>query len=144
MPGPAPGKEQRIDQWLFFSRLVKSRTLAHALVERGKVRINRIRVDKASHAVKPGDVLTLSMGPRVRIIEVREIAERRGPATEAQLLFVEIESSVPSADPGQGGVPVRAAGAAAAPRPPPAVRERGTGRPTKRDRRAIDELKRRF
>ncbi len=144
MPGPATGNEQRIDQWLYFSRLVKSRTLAHALVERGKVRINRHRIDKASHVVRPGDVLTLSMGPRVRIIEVRAIGVRRGPATEAELLFVEIEGSGSTSDAGQIGERAPGASGAAVPRAPQGAREPGAGRPTKRDRRAIDELKRRF
>ena len=54
---------QRVDQWLWFARVAKSRTLAQALIARGKVRINRNRLEKPSATVKPGDVLTLTLGP---------------------------------------------------------------------------------
>ena len=61
---------QRVDQWLWFARVAKSRTLAQALIARGKVRINRNRLEKPSATVKPGDVLTLTLGPTVRILEI--------------------------------------------------------------------------
>lgn len=76
---------QRIDQWLWFARVAKSRTLAQALIERGKVRINRLRIEKPSQQVKPGDVVTISLGPRVRVLEISAIGSRRGPAAEAEL-----------------------------------------------------------
>jgi len=121
---PQGGGQLRLDKWLWFARVVKSRTLAAGLVEDGKVRLNRERITKPSQGVRVGDVLTVSVGPRVRVLEVRALGTRRGPASEAQSLYA--DRSPPPA----------ATGA------PPASGERpsGAGRPTKRDRRHIDRL----
>jgi ribosome-associated heat shock protein Hsp15 len=114
------GDQLRLDKWLWFARVVKSRTLAAGLVEDGKVRVNRERVTKPSQTVRVGDVLTVSVGPRVRILEVAAMGTRRGPASEAQALYV--DRSPPPAAP-------------AAPSPlMSGERESGAGRPTKRDR----------
>lgn len=129
-------REQRIDQWLWFSRLVKSRTLAQALIERGKVRVNRERIGKASLSVKPGDVLTLSMGPHVRIIAVVAIGARRGPAAEAAGLYRELEGGSVFRSPQRPPAEQNAAPVA-----PQGVRDDGAGRPTKRDRRQIERLR---
>ncbi len=115
----------RLDKWLWFARVVKSRTLAAGLVEDGKVRLNRERMTKPSQAVRVGDVLTIAVGPRIRVLEVAAIGSRRGPASEAQALYVD-----------------RSPPMAAAPAEPAGGGERpsGAGRPTKRDRRRIDRL----
>lgn len=84
---------QRIDKWLWFARLTKSRTLAASLVIEGQVRLNRVKVAKPSQDVSPGDVLTIALGNDVRVVRVRNIGKRRGPAPEAQLLYEPIESS---------------------------------------------------
>lgn len=125
---------QRIDQWLWFARIVKSRTLAQALIERGKVRINRARIDKCSQSVKAGDVVTIGLGPRVRILKIEAMGVRRGPASEAAGLYAELTPAIaqPRSD---GGSDSASAGAAGE------IRPQGSGRPTKRDRRAIDKLK---
>jgi ribosome-associated heat shock protein Hsp15 len=78
---------QRIDKWLWFARMVKTRTLAQAIVSQGQVRVNKARVVKSSHEVGPGDVLTLAVHGRVRVLRVVSIGARRGPASEAQTLF---------------------------------------------------------
>ena len=78
---------QRIDQWLWHSRLVKTRTLAARMVEGGKVRINRNKVRKAGYTIKPGDTLTFMHGGRLRVIEILLTATRRGPASEARTLY---------------------------------------------------------
>ena len=123
---PRAGDQLRLDKWLWYARVVKSRTLAAGLVEDGKVRVNRERVSKPSQTVRIGDVLTVSVGPRVRILEVAAIGARRGPAAEAQALYV--DRSPPPPTP-------------AAPLPPlSGERESGAGRPTKRDRRLIARL----
>ena len=85
MPGEPSGlvTAQRIDQWLWFARIVKSRTLAQALIERGKVRLNRVRIEKCAQSVKAGDVVTISLGPKVRVLEIAALGTRRGPAPEA-------------------------------------------------------------
>jgi ribosome-associated heat shock protein Hsp15 len=132
-----PTAEQRIDQWLWYSRLVKSRTLGQALIARGKVRINRQRIDKASLVVRSGDVLTLSLGPRVRVFEITGIGARRGSAAEAAALYREIDAAPRSST---GDPPGTAAGQPLAVAPPGA-RLGGAGRPTKRDRRMIDRLR---
>ena len=114
----------RLDKWLWFARVVKSRTLAASLVEDGKVRLNRERTTKPSQTVRIGDVLTIAVGPRIRVLEVTAIGARRGPASEAQALYVDRSPpmTAPSAEP--AGV----------------ERPSGAGRPTKRDRRQIDRL----
>ena len=91
---------QRLDKWLWFARVVKSRTLAAELVALGKVRVNRVRAAKASQLLRPGDVLTLAHGGRVRILRVIAPGERRGPAAEARRLY---EPIVPAA--GDAGAP---------------------------------------
>lgn len=116
---------QRIDKFLWFARFFKSRTLAASVVTDGRVRINGERCEKASTIVKVGDVLTFPAGARVRVIKVVAGGERRGPASEAQALY---EDMTPPPE-------VREAEPAA-----PAKRERGAGRPTKKERRAIDAL----
>ena len=81
---------QRIDKWLWFARMVKTRTLAQAIVSQGQVRVNKTRIVKASHEIGPGDVLTLAVHGRVRVVRVVSIGARRGPASEAQTLFEDI------------------------------------------------------
>lgn len=118
----------RLDRWLWFARVVKSRTMAAGLVQDGKVRVNRAKVAKPSQAVRAGDVLTVRVGPRVRVLKIVKIGERRGPSIEAQTLYEELSVHFGSVDDG-GGRPV-------------AERVAGSGRPTKRDRRQIEQLKR--
>ena len=74
------GDSRRLDRWLWFARVVKSRTLAAGLVEAGKVRINREKVTKSSHQLKAGDVVTVAAGAHVRVLKVVAMGERRGPA----------------------------------------------------------------
>ena len=78
---------QRIDKWLWFSRFVKSRALARELVAKGAVRVNRVKVERASHPVKAGDVLTLALRGRVMAVRVEAAGVRRGPAPEARALY---------------------------------------------------------
>ena len=130
---------QRLDQWLWFARITKSRTLAQALIERGKVRVNKERVEKTSHWLKAGDAITISLGPKVRILKVLGIGSRRGPAPEAAALYEELtprpDQTTCSRDAGDlKHVPVALT-------PTPAVRQPGSGRPTKRERRETDRLR---
>jgi ribosome-associated heat shock protein Hsp15 len=133
MNDTANGAIQRIDQWLWFARIVKSRTLAQGMVANGKVRINRARINKPSASVRPGDVLTVMLGPNPRVFEVLALGARRGPAREAQALFRDL--APPSAGPASGkSAPVRELVGYA-------VRPEGAGRPTKRERRQTNRLK---
>lgn len=118
---------QRLDKWLWFARVIRSRTQAAGLVTDGRVRVNRERVVKPSQLLRPGDVVTVTVGPRVRVLEVLEAGERRGPATEAQGLYRDL---TPPREPAT-------AEHAATVMP---SRDAGAGRPTKRDRRALDRF----
>jgi ribosome-associated heat shock protein Hsp15 len=132
---------QRIDQWLWFARIAKSRSLAQELIERGKVRVNKLKVSKTSHWLKAGDTITIALGPRVRVLKVESFGERRGPAREAAGLYQELtpapDRTTSARDAASPGEPAPQQDAA-----PVALRSSGSGRPTKRDRRAIDRLRR--
>jgi ribosome-associated heat shock protein Hsp15 len=83
-----PSESLRIDKWLWHARFYKTRSLAHAAACSGVLRLNNGRVEKASVAVKPGDVLTVPRGHReVAVVRVQALGIRRGPATEAQTLY---------------------------------------------------------
>lgn len=135
-----PGS-QRIDKWLWFARIVKSRTLAARLVADGKLRVNRVRVAKPSYAIKPGDVLTATVNRNVRVLRIDAIGGRRGPASEAKTLYTDL---TPQSAPPAGGAtdaerPTGDLAIAAGDQPSPGSE---TGRPTKRDRRRLTALRR--
>ena len=117
------GPTLRVDKWLWFARFFKSRSLAAKLCAGGKVRVNRVLVRKAHQAVRPGDVLTFPQGWHIRVVRVLTLGERRGPAAQAQRLYEDLAPP----EPRQEG-------------PPVGERRPGAGRPTKRERRAIDRL----
>ena len=81
----------RIDRFLHCIRLVKSRTLAQGLVEAGHVRIDRRRVEKTSDTVRVGSVVALPLRGRVRVLKVLALPTRRGPASEAQGCYEELD-----------------------------------------------------
>ena len=81
----------RLDKWLFHARFYRTRPLAQAAAQAGKVRLNGTRIDKPGHAVKPGDVLTVGRGGQVMAVRIVALAERRGPAVEAQKLYELLE-----------------------------------------------------
>jgi ribosome-associated heat shock protein Hsp15 len=78
---------QRIDKWLWHARFARTRGAAQALSTSGHVRVNREKVTAPSRLVRRDDVLTLSLRGGVRVIRVTGIAERRGGAAEARLLY---------------------------------------------------------
>ena len=125
------GGAQRLDKWLWCARFFKSRSLANALLGAGRLRLSGTVVSKAHQKVRPGDVLTFPQGPHVRVIKVLALAVRRGPAPEAQALYEDLapvpERRPEAVDPGIFDSA-------------PPARDRGAGRPTKRDRRAVDRL----
>jgi ribosome-associated heat shock protein Hsp15 len=89
---------QRIDKWLYFARVVKTRGLAAQLVTSGHARVNGDKKRTASTAVRPGDVLTVVMPRKVLVLKVLDCGTRRGPASEARLLYEDL--SPPEIDPG--------------------------------------------
>ncbi len=122
-----PGK-LRVDKWLWYARVVKSRSLAQQLVKTGKVRINATKISSPSTAVGPDDVLTVTLTRQVKILKVVACGTRRGPAPEAQQLFDDL-SPPPEKKPSL----VRPA--------KQAVREEGAGRPTKKERRELSRFR---
>ncbi len=77
----------RLDRWLWFARFFKSRTLAARSIAGGSVRLNRTRVSKPGHPVKPGDVVTLLQTGKPLAVRVVSLGTRRGPACEARTLY---------------------------------------------------------
>lgn len=80
----------RLDRWLHHARVFRSRSLSADAIERGGFRLNGKPCMKASQVVRPGDVLTFAAHGKVRVLRVQGLGERRGPATEAALLYDEI------------------------------------------------------
>ncbi|WP_445377307.1 RNA-binding S4 domain-containing protein [Pseudochrobactrum asaccharolyticum] len=120
-------QKQRIDKWLFFTRVVKSRSLAAKLAAGGRVRINRDKIDQASYGLKIGDVVTITLDRRILIYKVKDLGERRCSFPEAQLLY---EDLTPPPEPAEQQAMAVAE-----------KRDAGSGRPTKRDRRITERLK---
>jgi len=131
--GESPGA-QRLDKWLWFARLAKTRSLAQRLVQDGCVRINRERTVKPAQSVRAGDMISVEVGDRLRLLEILAPGVRRGPASEAALLFRDLAPAPPKPERG-----------ALTPPTGPAVpaRDAGAGRPTKRERRQTDRLRER-
>jgi ribosome-associated heat shock protein Hsp15 len=80
----------RIDRFLHCIRLVKSRTLAQAIIETGHVRVDGRRVEKSSDDVRVGSVVALPLHGKVRILKVLCMPQRRGPAAEARACYEEV------------------------------------------------------
>ena len=77
----------RIDKWLWHARFCKTRAIAQAKAAAGHIRLNGQRVEKASAAVRVGDVLIVPAGGKVIALKVVGLGERRGPAPEARTLY---------------------------------------------------------
>lgn len=89
----------RLDKWLWQARFFKSRSLAAELIEAGAVRVNGTRVSRPGRDVATGDVLTFPQGPRIRVVRILALGLRRGPATEAQELFLDLDQGRSAPDP---------------------------------------------
>ena len=120
----------RVDKWLWASRLLKTRSLAAEAVKGGRVQVNGQRV-KPSKEVGPGDELEVTIGQIRRTVVVRGVAERRGPAKEAVTLYEETPESIAARE--------LLAEQRRHSSPPPGA-DLG-GRPTKRDRRRLDDAR---
>ncbi|WP_424933235.1 RNA-binding S4 domain-containing protein [Amaricoccus macauensis] len=92
MQGPSPSI--RLDKWLWHARLCKTRSLAARLVASGKIRVNSARVVKPATPVRIGDGISYARDGRVRVLRVKGLGVRRGPAAEAQLLYEDLEPQV--------------------------------------------------
>lgn len=107
----------RLDKWLFFARFFKTRSLSSKHIEAGHVRVNATKVLKPATSISIGQVLTIVQGRTVCVVEVLALGYRRGPASEAQLLYRDLTPKQDSEDPAPG--------------------QDRKGRPTKRERRAL-------
>lgn len=115
----------RVDKWLWYARFCKSRSLAQAICERGQVRINGDVVSKPNRQVRPGDGIAIELGTVRRHLEVIALGTRRGPASEAAMLYVETAP------------PEKLTSDEA---PSPLYRPPGSGRPTKKERRSLEKF----
>ena len=104
----------RLDKWLWHARFFKSRSLASGAVSQGRMRLNGQVTAKPAQPVRPGDVLTFTLGSRVVVVRILAPGSRRGPAPEARTLYEDLSPPPPPPDP-------------ARPRPIPGGRPRGPG-----------------
>ena len=107
----------RLDKWLFFARFFKTRGLSSKQIQAGHVRVNATKVLKPATSISIGQVLTVVQRRTVRVVEVLALGHRRGPASEAQLLYRDLTPKHDSEE--------------------PAPRQDRKGPPTKRERRAV-------
>ncbi|MBT4738851.1 MAG: RNA-binding S4 domain-containing protein [Rhodospirillaceae bacterium] len=115
----------RIDKWLWFARFCKTRSLAQNLCTDGRVTVNEEKIGKPNRLIRAGDKVVITIGPIRRTVSVSALGVRRGPAPEAVLLYEELNP------------PERLDGAK---KMAPLYRTPGSGRPTKRDRRALEKF----
>ncbi len=129
MSAPGAPDRVRVDLWLVAARFFKTRGLAGEAIEAGRVSVNGERA-KASRLVKAGDTLEVRRPPFEHVVAVKGVADRRGPAPEAQKLYEETAESRAKRE---------AVAAELKSLPPPVFK----GRPTKRDRRTLERFQRR-
>jgi len=116
----------RLDKWLWQARFFKTRSLAAKQVSGGHVRVNGTRAGKPAHSISPGDVLTFVQAREIRVVEIVALGERRGPAPEAQALYIDRTEKPQTPEEPQSRNP----------------RFEGKGRPDKRQRREQDRIRR--
>ncbi|EPX87189.1 heat shock protein Hsp15 [Rubellimicrobium thermophilum DSM 16684] len=107
-PRDEPGGSRptiRLDKWLWQARFLRSRTMAAAFVQGGRLRVNGQVVDKPARAVAAGDVLTFALRGQVRVVRILDLGERRGPAAEAQGLYEDLAPPSLPADPSRDTPP---------------------------------------
>ena len=80
----------RVDKFLWFGRIVKTRSQAQQLAEQGRMRIGGRLVSQAHAPVRIGDVLSFALRGKVRVLRIERLPDRRGPPAEARLLYTEL------------------------------------------------------
>lgn len=120
----------RLDKWLWYARFFKTRALASRAISNGRFRLDGDLMSKPHRQAYCGQVLTFSQGARVRVVRIKALGSRRGPAKEAVLLFDDLAPIVPAKE-NKKLSPLLAF----------ENRQAGDGRPTKRHRRETDRLK---
>lgn len=129
-PEESSADRHRLDRWLWFCRFYKTRSLATQAVSGGKVHVNGERV-KASHAVRVGNLVTVTIQQESLDVRVLALPQRRGPASEAQTCYAETEESAK-----------RRALFREQRRVAELSRPQSETRPDKRERRQLDKLRR--
>lgn len=104
---PAPAT-RRLDQWLWFARFVKSRSLAARLCAAGAVAVNQAAVTKANYQIREGDTIVVPQGAFRRTVRVVALGARRGPAVEARTLYEETAAPLRLADLAPSWIPLLA------------------------------------
>jgi len=94
-----PADRQRLDKWLWFARVVKTRRQAVDLIAGGHVRVDSRRIEAPAKLVGPGETLTIALERHVRVLRITGLAGRRGSAAEAQKLFVDLNANELAAAP---------------------------------------------
>ena len=87
-----PEGELRLDKFLWYARIAKTRNLAQAIVQGGHLRIDGRVVDRAHAAVRPGNVLSFPLHDRVRVLRIEALPVRRGPAPEARATYSDLSA----------------------------------------------------
>lgn len=116
----------RLDTWLWYARFYKSRSLSSKAISSGKIRINSNKITKPAAKVKTHDVLTLNYVNEIRLIQVQSIGSRRGPASEAQSLYIELTESRNETSNVKSTIEK--------------LKKDSNKRPTKKDRRLLDKI----
>ncbi|MEN0088149.1 MAG: RNA-binding S4 domain-containing protein [Pseudomonadota bacterium] len=119
---------QRLDKWLWYARIFKTRGLAQRMVTDGRVRIDSVRAEAAHKTVRPGNVLTVTLDRDIKVLEILAPGERRGPAPEAQALYKDLSPPKPK-------VPYE-------PDPRRMAAPKPEKRPDRKDRAALGAMKR--
>lgn len=92
MNSDAGTPKQRLDKWLWQARFFKSRALATDEIEGSGIRINGVKTRKPGHVLRAGDTLTFRQAQTIRLIRVLDLGQRRGPASEAQVLYLDLDA----------------------------------------------------
>ena len=123
----------RLDKWLWYARFFKTRSAATKAISGGRFRLDGMVMNKPHRQALCGQVLTFIQGDRIRVIKITALGSRRGPATEASLLYEDLTRA--------RDVPVKTRKVK---QPEFEARSKGSGRPTKLQRRATERLKARI
>jgi ribosome-associated heat shock protein Hsp15 len=126
---PSNQLTQRIDKWLWHARFFKTRSLAQKQVTTGKIRVDREKISSPSRKIAAGNVLTITREREIKIIEIKGLAEKRGPYSEAQLLYNDLSPPKPEKQAKEQTKESMS-------------RIKSEGRPTKHQRKQIMALKR--
>ena len=123
----------RLDKWLWYARFFKTRTQATKLIQCGKLRLNGDIITKPHRAASVGSILTFPKAKNIRVIKIVKLGQRRGPASEATSLYEDLSPKINETKKEEQLKVVNFE-----------IREIGTGRPTKKQRRETERLKDRF